>query len=1038
MTEQSKLKLYFQYFFILFLTFLVFPNSFYQTPNAGLDPSWNISLHLANKYDLIFGKDFVFTYGPFGVLYSRLPISVNKYFYLLFDLYFLCTFIFVARKIFKTQFNFIIGLFAFLIVIVAMYEAAEQWFFFFMLFFLFSYLKEPAGKMGYLVQAASISIFCFYYKLGLGISSLAIFTMVITYAVIRKKLPVRNYIIIVGSYLLTLWLCAVAFNVDMKGYLKGTMHIIDAYNDSMFIPLASELYKFGYASVAILAIIALWILYRLITFIRKKEVLGNIDELFIYLLFTMGVYVLFKSSFVRAADGHLFLFFKSMSVVIIFIYLFTQGGIEKRIASFACWSVVLISLWMVNTAPGSYKPVNRIFNLSFIHFRIIEIKNYFTGLKNYDAEVAKSDKLLSQNNEFRKIIGNHSVDIIPVEVSKIYFNGFHYNPRPVIQSYSAYDGYLDNLNYEKYMSANAPDYVLFSMSSIDNRFALFDETKTKLALISNYRIVGEVDEELILKRRDTPRSLIKLKEEEKFTIKVGEDIPVKRNSDIQVSRVFIEYDLPGKFRRLVYQPPVMKVFFTLENDEIKSFRVSKTILEGGVILNKFVDNKEEFQLLMQSDGKLNTNVKKIRFESDPVNSGFIRTVRMENSYYRFANKPTSEQIADSIGIADMMKKFRPLRIGDTTVLQPEELHYNIEDFSSHGQTIRVSGWVFSEKGNNKNSLVKAILQSGNTVYELPSERKHRPDLPIVFGRDDIEYSGINSLVSRSQLPPGEYKLGVGIFSADNKLVKIAYTDRHINIDAPNSIQKISRIEPRYFTDQVSYNIELVREEQDRFLVQGWSFLKSGANKNDTTNLILQSERETFRVGVSTTKRVDVATVFKNPLLENSGFSVYVTKDKFPEGEYTIGIEKIHGNDKKHIYVLTDKIVRIGDGSFSIIPIGKLPTVQKFNAVIDQLYEANDFFTVAGWAVEKISNVQNSKIEIILKGSTSSYVAATEARLRPDVTAYLKSSINIDKCGFSAKISKKDLKPGKYEIGIYVRQKDDDGVVNFQGRFITKK
>src|SRR6187397_1633649 len=141
----------------------------------------------------------------------------------------------------------------------------------------------------------------------------------------------------------------------------------------------------------------------------------------------------------------------------------------------------------------------------------------------------------------------------------------------------------------------------------------------------------------------------------------------------------------------------------------------------------------------------------------------------------------------------------------------------------------------------------------------------------------------------------------------------------------------------------------------------------------------------------------------------------------------IGIEKIHGNDKKHNYVLTNKIIRIGDGSFNTSPIGKLPAVQKFNAVIDYLDEGNDFFTVAGWAVEKISNVQNSKIEIILKGSTSSYVAATEIRSRPDVTAYLKSTINIDRCGFSAKISKKDLKPGKYEIGIYVRQKDGDGV-----------
>ncbi|HMK18615.1 MAG TPA: hypothetical protein VK492_10450 [Chitinophagaceae bacterium] len=1037
MTEQSKSKLYLQYLFILFLTFLIFPSSFYQIPKTGLDPSWNISLHLANKYDLVFGKDFVFTYGPFGVLYSRLPISVNKYFYLLFDLYFLCTFIFVARKIFKAYFNFIIVLFAFLIVIVAMYDAAEQWFFFFLLFFLFSFLKEPAGKIGYLVQAALISIFCFYYKLGLGISSLTIFTMAITYAVIRKKLPVRNYIIIVVSYLLILWLCAVAFNVDMKGYLKGAIHIIDGFNDSMFIPLAAGLYKFAFASIAILAIIAFWILYRLITFVRKKEVLRNIDEIFLYLLFTMAVYVLFKSSFVRF-DGHIFLFFKSMSIVIILIYLFTQGKIEKRIASFACWAVVLISLWVVNSAPGSYKPVNRIFNLSFIDFKIGEIKNYFTGLKNYDAEVTKSDKLLSQDNEFRKIIGNHSVDIIPAEVSKIYFNGFHYNPRPVIQSYTAYDGYLDNLNYEKYMSANAPDYVLFSMSSIDDRFAFFDETKTKLALINNYKVVGEVDEELILKKRDTSRSLIKLKEEENLIIKLGEDILVKRSSDIQVSSLFIEYNLTGKLRRLVYQPPVMKIFFTLENDEIKSFRVSKTILEGGVILNKFVDNKEEFQLLMQSDGKLSTSVKKIRLESYPANTGFIRTVRMKNSYYRFANKPTSEQITDSIGITGIMNKFRPLRIGDTTVLQPEELHYNIEDFSSHGQTIRVSGWAFSEKNDNKNFLVKAILQSGNTVYELPSERKHRPDLPAFFARDDIEYSGISSLVSRAQLPPGEYKLGIGLFSTDNKLAKINYTDRHINIDAPNSIQKINRIEPRSFTDQVSYNIELVAEEQDRFLIQGWSFLKNGTTKKDTTNLILQNERETFRVGVASTKRVDIAAVFKNPLLENSGFSVYIPKDKFPEGEYMIGIEKIHGNDKRHNYVLTNKIVRIGDGSFNTSPIGKLPAVQKFNAVIDHLDEGSDFFTVAGWAVENISNVQNSKIEIILKGSTSSYVAATEIRSRPDVTAYLKSTINIDRCGFSAKISKKDLEPGRYEIGICIKQKEGDGVVKFQGRFISKK
>lgn len=1037
MVGQSKRKLYIQYIFIAFLTFLIFPNFFYKLPESGTDPSWNISLHLANKYGLTFGKDFVFTYGPFGVLSSRLPISVSKYFYLFFDLYFLSTFIFIIGRIFKAKFNFAIALFTFLCIIVAMYEAQEQWYFFFLLFFLFSFLKDPAGKLGYLIQAALISIFCFYYKLGLGISSLVIFAMVITYAVATKKLSLRNYSILVTFYLICICVCALIFNVNLIGYLKGSMHIIDAYNDSMFIPLAGHLYRFGYAAVAIIGVIVSWMLYRFIVSIRKRDFFKNLDELFIYLVFAMGVYVLFKSSFVRT-DGHLSLFFKSMSLFVAILYLFSHGKLARRIASVACWLVVLISLWALNIMPGSYKPVNRIFNLSFISIKFNETESYFAGLKNYDTEVAISNKLLQQDNEFRKIIGDHSADIIPVEVSKIYFNGLRYNPRPVIQSYSAYDEYLDKLNYEKYISASAPEYVLFSMTSIDDRFSFFDETKTKLALLSHYKIIGEVNEELVLKKRDTVRNLIKLNEEEKLTIKLGEDIPVKWNSGLQVSRLFVEYNTWGKSRRLFYQPPTIRIFFTLENGEVKSFRVSKSILEAGVILNKFADNEQEFQLLMLSDGRLNTNVKKIRIESDPANSGLIRTAKMENTFYLFAKKPAPELIADSIAIVAMTSKYKPLLLSKSTSLQPDSLRYNIEDLSSHGQTIRISGWAFSEKSNNKDCSVKAILKSGDIVYELPSEIKHRPDLPVTFNRQDVEYSGISSLVSKSQLPPGDYELGIGIFSPDNKTARITYTDHNIVIGKRNNIKKIKRIEAGSFTNQISYNIDLIQEEEDRFLIQGWAFLRNSASKNDSISLILQNQTESYRTDVTTTRRVDVAAIFKNPVFEYSGFSLSLPKEKLPAGEYNILIEKVDDRNQKHHFVLTDKKIKIGEHSFTPVPLDKLPPTQKFDAVIDHLYEEEDLFTISGWAVENFANVQNSKIEIILKSETTMYIVATNVKSRPDVTAYFKNNYNLDNSGFIAKISKKDLKKGKYEIGICVKRKGDNGAVKYMRQFIERK
>src|SRR4051812_26723813 len=43
----------------------------FNTPAAGLDPSWNAGLALAAADGLHFGKQIVFSYGPLGFLNSR-------------------------------------------------------------------------------------------------------------------------------------------------------------------------------------------------------------------------------------------------------------------------------------------------------------------------------------------------------------------------------------------------------------------------------------------------------------------------------------------------------------------------------------------------------------------------------------------------------------------------------------------------------------------------------------------------------------------------------------------------------------------------------------------------------------------------------------------------------------------------------------------------------------------------------------------------------------------------------------------------------
>jgi len=68
MTLTGKSHTHILHFILFFFVLLLVPPSFYHQPGEGIDSSWNIALHLAYKYHLVFGKDFVFTYGPLGIL----------------------------------------------------------------------------------------------------------------------------------------------------------------------------------------------------------------------------------------------------------------------------------------------------------------------------------------------------------------------------------------------------------------------------------------------------------------------------------------------------------------------------------------------------------------------------------------------------------------------------------------------------------------------------------------------------------------------------------------------------------------------------------------------------------------------------------------------------------------------------------------------------------------------------------------------------------------------------------------------------------
>jgi hypothetical protein len=190
---------------------------------------------------------------------------------------------------------------------------------------------------------------------------------------------------------------------------------------------------------------------------------------------------------------------------------------------------------------------------------------------------------------FKQLVQQESIDEIPHTAAIPYYAGLHYVPRPVIQSYQAFDSFLDSLNAE-YLVERGNPFFMVRLGCIDDRYCFFDDTQLKLAMLQHYDVVAEDSPYLLVRRRQVP-----LQSERKLLragrLKLGEPLIVTPSSGLQVVEFDVSYSLRGKMRRLFYKPRPLKVTIDSQRGS-KSYRAIVPILEGGVISNVDVSDTQ--------------------------------------------------------------------------------------------------------------------------------------------------------------------------------------------------------------------------------------------------------------------------------------------------------------------------------------------------------------------------------------------------------------------------------------------------------------
>lgn len=575
-----------------------------------LDESWVTAINLAIQKQLIFGQDFAFTYGPLGFLAMRNDVGINHIYFILFDLLIFINFFFIFRYVLKYHYK--IYSISILIVSVWLIPTFDIGFVMLLISIFWLNYSQKYSLTITILNPLLFTALMFFIKLNTSFIAIIIYYLYLSVLFFQEK-EMRIYRLPYFFALpVLIYLLSLPLKVSLSGYVRTSLSIISSYNEAMN---QIDSLTIKATIIAIFCILTFWLI-----------IFKDLSKKYLALIFTCFIlnFVLFKQSFVRGQIAHIVTFFSFFPFLIFLSLIFLEINSKLKIISFMAISLICVFTASYIKVSGNLPREDLISS--------INRSEYFSFIFNQNKSGEVDAKWNALPLEVKNEIGQKNVDIIPWEVNLIFYNKLNYNPRPIFQSYVAYDPYLIRLNGEKYNSENAPDYVIFSNQTIDGRYAMFDDEEVKLALIKNYSIqkyftINNLNYLLFKKSNHDSLNISPIIKEE--NIEMGEDYIIKDTNKAYLMKFDIDYSLLGKAMRFAYQPLYPIITFTLEDGSTKNFKVVIPILKGGVIINPFIENEKDF--LNFSEGNWQSKVKKItKFRIEPLGQGYLKRLSLLN------------------------------------------------------------------------------------------------------------------------------------------------------------------------------------------------------------------------------------------------------------------------------------------------------------------------------------------------------------------------------------------------------------------------
>ncbi len=456
-----------------------------------LDSSWQVGLSLSHRLGLPMGARLFFPYGPYGYLTVNTPFFTTQWLEavvvgVVIDvaLVALVCWLLVRRRAgpvlwVAVTVVLLIGLPAFagpdtqgqlvavLLAFFAVEAAQPRW-------------SVAAAALCGVTLALLLLMKATAVPLAVGVMLLTLVSLVLT-----RRL--RAVTALLAAFLLSgavLWFGAGLRIGDVSRYLHAALEFGSGYSGAMYFMGLTPGIVLGGAVIVVCGALGVGLL------VRRRGLNG-----LWMLLIAVVLFPVFKDSFVRDGRVRDDIFFGVVAIVtalsLVVIAPAVRGWPSRRHAVpvgalVACF--IVGACWRATDLSGVTGAVDR-------------LSSYGTALRAVVQGGARraleAQPLQSAHDYYAPTISalpafpaGATVDVMPWDVGLIYEDSrLHWNPRPVLSSYQAYTGWLDQQDAAFLIGPGAPDFVIYSYLTVDDRYAAFDEPETFRALLDNYRVV---------------------------------------------------------------------------------------------------------------------------------------------------------------------------------------------------------------------------------------------------------------------------------------------------------------------------------------------------------------------------------------------------------------------------------------------------------------------------------------------------------------------------------------------------------------------